>query len=100
MKTLAALNTQVAEWKGLYEQSDSACELLDLAIIDGDREMLTGILGESEDIRTKLGELEFQLTLSGKYDQRDAILALHAGAGGVDSQDWASMLMRMYIRWS
>ena len=44
--------------------------------------------------------MEFDLTLSGPYDERNAIVALHAGAGGVESQDWASMLMRMYLRWA
>jgi peptide chain release factor 2 len=44
--------------------------------------------------------MEFQISLSGRYDSRNAILAIHAGAGGVESQDWAEMLLRMYLRWA
>jgi peptide chain release factor 2 len=50
-------------------------------------------------IVSRLDDLEFELTFSGPYDGRAAILAVHAGAGGTESQDWAEMLLRMYIRW-
>jgi peptide chain release factor 2 len=51
-------------------------------------------------VASRLDELEFQLAFSGEYDDRNAILAIHAGAGGTESQDWAEMLMRMYLRWA
>ena len=47
-----------------------------------------------------LDDLEFQLAFRSEYDARNAILAIHAGAGGTESQDWAEMLMRMYLRWA
>ena len=50
-------------------------------------------------IERQLDDLEFELTFSGPYDDRNAILAIHAGAGGTESQDWAEMLLRMYLRW-
>ena len=100
MKELALLNKQVSSWNSLQERSDSACELLELAAAESDVEMIKSIRDETVEIARLLSEMEFQLTLSGEYDQRDAILALHAGAGGVDSQDWASMLLRMYTRWA
>ena len=53
-----------------------------------------------EGISSELKEQEFQLTLSGEYDKRNSILAIHAGAGGTESQDWAQMLLRMYLRWA
>ena len=99
MKELSSLVDQVTEWRNIQSHIDSSIELFDLALLDQDREVLDSISEEMFDIKEKLDELEFNLTLSGEYDRRDAILALHAGAGGVDSQDWVAILMRMYIRW-
>ena len=99
MKVLSSLVDQVTEWRNIQSHIDSSIELFDLALLDQDREVLDSISEEMLDIKEKLDELEFKLTLSGEYDRRDAILALHAGAGGVDSQDWVAILMRMYIRW-
>ena len=99
MKTLATLNNQVAVWKGIQEQIVTNLELLELANLENDSSFLDEIRLETGQIEKNVEEEEFTLTLSGEHDQRDAILALHAGAGGVDSQDWASMLTRMYTRW-
>jgi peptide chain release factor 2 len=99
MKTLATLNNQVAVWKGIQEQIVTNLELLELANLENDSSFLDEIRLETGQIEKNVEEEEFTLTLSGEHDQRDAILALHAGAGGVDSQDWASMLARMYTRW-
>ena len=99
MKTLATLNNQIAVWKGLQEQIVTNLELLELAKLENDLSFLDEIRLETGQIEKKVEEEEFTLTLSGEHDQRDAILALHAGAGGVDAQDWASMLTRMYTRW-
>ena len=99
MKILSSLVDQVTEWRNIQSHIDSSLELFDLALLDRDREVLESISEDMLDIKEKLDELEFKLTLSGEYDRRDAILALHAGAGGVDSQDWVAILMRMYIRW-
>ena len=99
MKVLSSLVDQVTEWRNIQSHIDSSIELFDLALLDRDREVLESISEDMLDIKEKLDELEFKLTLSGEYDRRDAILALHAGAGGVDSQDWVAILMRMYIRW-
>ena len=100
MKELALLNKQVSSWTSLLERAESASELLELATAESDTELIKSIRDEAVEIGQRLSDMEFQLTLSGEYDQRDAILALHAGAGGVDSQDWASMLLRMYSRWA
>jgi peptide chain release factor 2 len=58
------------------------------------------LTGEVGDIENELEKRSFAAMLSGPYDADDALLAIHAGAGGTDSQDWASMLMRMYLRWA
>ena len=99
MKILAAMNTQVSVWKGFQEQIENHLELLELANPESDMKLLDEIKLEVDCLEQAVAEQEFTLTLSGEHDQRDAILALHAGAGGVDSQDWASMLVRMYTRW-
>ncbi len=100
MKILSSLKSEVHDWTSLNDEIQTALELLDLAIEEKDSGTGDDVRREMDKIQNSLNSLEFKLTLSGKYDHRDAIVALHAGAGGVDSQDWASMLTRMYIKWS
>ena len=71
-----------------------------LALEEGDTSLEETLFADLEAISEELKDREFQLTLSGEYDTRNAILAIHAGAGGTESQDWAQMLMRMYLRWT
>ena len=100
MKILSSLRSEVHDWTSLNDEIQTALELLDLAIEEKDSGTADDVRREMDKIQNSLNSLEFKLTLSGKNDHRDAIVALHAGAGGVDSQDWASMLTRMYIKWS
>ena len=100
MRTLATLKTQVKEWRGVEERSASLDELLTLALDERDDSLLESLSEELQAITGTLDDLEFKLVLSGEYDDRNAIVALHAGAGGVESQDWVRMLMRMYLRWA
>ncbi len=88
------------EWRELDRQAASLDEFLALAQEEKDDSLLDSFNSELSEIQTKLHQLEFKLVLSGKYDQRNAIIALHAGAGGVESQDWVRMLLRMYVRWA
>jgi len=73
-------------------------ELISLA--EEDASLEAEIRSEIEEVTSRLDELELERALGGEYDVRDAILAIHAGAGGTESQDWAQMLMRMYLRWA
>ncbi len=100
MRRLADLNKQVNDWRGLDESAGSLAELVELALEERDDSLLDGAAGEFAEIAGTLERLELDLTLSGEYDDRNAFVALHAGAGGVDSQDWAGMLTRMYSRWA
>ena len=100
MRKLAALKGQVEEWRRLDEQSESLDELLTLALDEGDDSLQGTFDEEFETITRTLDDLEFKLVLAGEYDDRNAIIGLHAGAGGVESQDWVRMLMRMYLRWA
>jgi peptide chain release factor 2 len=71
-----------------------------ISLTEEDASLQAEIQAEVEKIASKLDELEFQMAFSGEYDARNAILTVHAGAGGTESQDWADMLMRMYLRWA
>jgi len=98
MRQLAEHKRVVQRWRELEKRVADLIELTSLA--DGDVALQAEIQSEIEEVASHLDELEFQLALSGEYDDRNAILAVHAGAGGTESQDWAEMLMRMYLRWA
>ena len=100
MRRLAQARDSVETWRALQRQVDDLLELLTLAEADDDAATAADIDREAADAEARLDDLEFQLTFSGPYDDRNAILAIHAGAGGTESQDWAEMLMRMFLRWA
>ncbi len=75
-------------------------ELLDLAEAEGDQEMLAEVERELGTIEGQVADLEIRSLLSGEHDRLGAIISIHPGAGGTESQDWAEMLMRMYLRWA
>jgi peptide chain release factor 2 len=98
MRRLAARTRAVQPWRELEKKLADAAELISLAAED--ESLQADIAKELDGLAEQLDELEFRLSLSGEYDARNAILAIHAGAGGTESQDWAEMLMRMYLRWA
>jgi len=100
MQTLAALKEEVESWDALRKRSEEALALLELAEAEGDESLTEDISKEIAEIGAQLKQLEFQLMFSGEHDDKDAIVAIHAGAGGTESQDWAEMLLRMYLRWA
>lgn len=75
-------------------------ELIALAAAEKDAALRDEIRKDTEQLAAQLDELELELAFSGEYDSRNAILSIHAGAGGTESQDWAEMLLRMYLRWA
>ncbi|MBA7621668.1 Peptide chain release factor 2 [subsurface metagenome] len=98
MRRLAELKRVVQMWRELEKRVADITELSSLT--EEDASLQAEIRAEVEKIASRLDELEFQMAFSGEYDARNAILAVHAGAGGTESQDWADMLMRMYLRWA
>lgn len=100
MQRLAFLSEEVETWQALAGRVADAQTLLDLAIADEDQVMARDIAREAKSIQAELSRLEFRLLFSGPHDKDDAILAIHAGAGGTEAQDWAEMLLRMYLRWA
>jgi peptide chain release factor 2 len=100
MQDLSNLKAEVERWQTLQSRVSDALELLDMAEADEDESMAAEIEAEASDVEGKLSRHEFELTLSDPRDRDPAILALHAGAGGTDAQDFAQMLLRMYLRWA
>jgi len=98
MRQLAEHKRAVEQWRGLEKRVADLTELTDLT--GEDESLRAEIQSETEQIAAVLDKLEFELAFSGEYDARNAIVAVHAGAGGTESQDWAEMLMRMYLRWA
>ena len=100
MRRLASVRESAATWRKMESDIASMVELVALTIEERDHGMAESLVADAEQIASRLDELEFQLTLSAPHDDGDAILAVHAGAGGTESQDWAEMLLRMYLRWA
>ena len=96
MKNLAALQDEVEDWQGLRQRVSDALELAKLM----DEELRPELEREVNALEATLKQRELDALLSGPYDRGNAIIAIHAGAGGTDSQDWAEMLARMYLRWA
>ena len=89
-------------WRNLEAKTRELYELAELAEgeDDDDVALRLDLLAATEALEQQVQKLEFELAFSGPFDQRSAILAIHAGAGGTESQDWAEMLLRMYLRWA
>ncbi len=96
MQELTRLRDDVADWQELSSRLKDAFEIAELS----DEELGEELSGELAILSRVVAKLEFQALFSGKYDKDDAILAIHAGAGGTEAQDWAMMLQRMFIRWA
>ena len=97
---LAALKGGVDTYKGLMAKYEDAETLYEMGIEEGDASMEDDIRAELDLIAEGLETLQLEVLLSGDYDANNAILTLHAGAGGTEAQDWTQMLLRMYGRWA
>ena len=96
MRELTRLQYQISEWQSLTKRLSDAHELAELA----DDELQEEVEREVDELAAAINQLEFETLLSAKYDDKPALLAIHAGAGGTEAQDWAQMLQRMFIRWA
>ena len=100
MRQMGRLRDTVSLWRGLESRSGDLLELAELAIEEGDFSLEDQMEGDFASMAKELDREEIKLTLSGPYDDRSAIVTIHSGAGGTDSQDWAEMLFRMYAGWA
>lgn len=96
MKTVSFLEDEITSWNQLEQRVADALELARLE----DEDLKADLEPEVQEITREVENREFKAMLSGKYDEGDALLAIHAGAGGNDAQDWAEMVQRMYLRWA
>ena len=96
MQDLTKLRDEVTDWEQVSSRLEDALLLAEM----GDEELGAELNSEVEILSKAVAKLEFRALFAGKYDDEDAILAIHAGAGGTEAQDWAEMLQRMFIRWA
>ncbi|MCK5653537.1 MAG: peptide chain release factor 2 [Dehalococcoidia bacterium] len=100
MRQLGELKGEVEKWRIMERRVSELLELADLVAAEDETTLEEEIAAEAERVAAQFEEIEFELLLSGEYEKRSAFLAVHAGAGGTEAQDWAEMLLRMYLRWA
>lgn len=96
MRQMSLLKEEVEDWQNLAKRINEALELARLE----DESLRPDLEQEAQAFESEVDRRELRAMLSGEYDKGNALLAIHAGAGGTDSQDWAEMLERMYLRWA
>jgi peptide chain release factor 2 len=99
MAELSRLSDDVATYDRIFHRASEAHVLWELAKGEGDEPTAAEAAAEVRAIESELAELEVLSLLAGEFDDASAILEVHAGEGGTDSQDWGEMLLRMYVRW-
>ena len=98
-KRIATLEGKIKHYESLLAACDDVETMMELASEEGDESMVEEIGGELDRITEETEALTLETLMRGKYDDHDAVLSIHAGAGGTEAQDWASMLYRMYTRY-
>ena len=103
MRSVSRIENLLATWQRLESSSEDINAMLELAA-EGDEDERASLLEEASEqldgLERDYAELELSLTLGGEYDAKNAILSIHAGAGGTEANDWSEMLLRMYLRWA
>ena len=97
---IKALQNKIEKYNKINSELSNIENLNDLLILEYDKELADELIVNTISLESEINKLEIQTLLSGKYDRNNAILTLHPGAGGTESQDWAEMLYRMYSKWS
>ncbi len=100
LKTKARLEKELKRWQDLEKQREEISLLLELTREEGGASLEDEIKQGLVRLHREIDQLEVEILLSGEKDQSNAIVSIHPGAGGTESQDWAQMLLRMYLRWT
>ena len=96
----ATLERELEQWREIESALKDLGALLELAEESGDADLERELAGDLDRLEPRVATLRVELLLSGELDQNNAIVSIHPGAGGTESQDWAQMLLRMYVRWA
>lgn len=96
MKQQSKLRNRIKPWSDIRSALDDLLELSRM----GDESLQADLVKQYDELEQRFVALKHQLKFAGKFDDYDAIISIHAGAGGTDAQDWAAMLLRMYVRWA
>ena len=99
LQEVKRVKSKYNKMKSILSEYDALIDLNELLLIENDEDMQNELVAGTKKLEKKLDKYEVELLLSGKYDRNNAIITLHPGAGGTESQDWAQMLYRMYLRW-
>ena len=100
LQEMKSLKNKYTKFNIINEELKNLEDLNELLLIEEDNELSKELLKNTKSLQDKVEKLEIETLLSGKYDKNNAIVTLHPGAGGTESQDWAEMLYRMYSRWA
>ena len=100
LKRIKALKDKCSKFYNIRDNTLNLIEMSQILDSDEDTDMVTEVLENTKLLKNEIENLEIETLLSGKYDFNNAIVTIHPGAGGTESQDWASMLYRMYTRWA
>lgn len=100
LKQINQIKGKIEQYKKVKSELESVLEMNELLLAEPMEDMQQEVFGSTKKLEKALEKLEISTLLSGKYDQNNAIITLHPGAGGTEAQDWAEMLYRMYTRWA
>lgn len=100
LKEKTHLENKVSEYEKAKSELDELPELIEMTVELGEEDAVESIVESYQKINDAIEKLTLETLLDGEYDSNNAILSIHAGTGGVDAMDWASMLLRMYLRWA
>ena len=98
MRELANKKKLASQWREIEKRVTETAELA--AIVNENDPLAEEVTADLDNISSRLDEMELEAAFTGEFDSRNALLSIHAGAGGTESQDWVEMLMRMYLRWA